>query len=80
MTTIDQANRTAVERMMASRPMLTGVGRALDVIPGMRQNLLLHAGPPMHAPLKMTFAAVPAFPLLLMPINVAVEPDVLGIL
>lgn len=47
MTTIDQANRTAVERMMASRPMLTGVGRALDVIPGMRRNLLLHAGPPI---------------------------------
>jgi len=45
--TIDQANRTAVERMMASRPMLTGVGRALDVIPGMRRNLLLHAGPPI---------------------------------
>ncbi|HEX3525960.1 MAG TPA: DUF1116 domain-containing protein [Thermoanaerobaculia bacterium] len=44
---IDQANRTAVERMMASRPMLTGVGRALDVIPGMRRNLLLHAGPPI---------------------------------
>jgi hypothetical protein len=44
---IDQANRTAVERMMASRPMLTGVGRALDVIPGMRPNLLLHAGPPI---------------------------------
>ena len=47
MTSIDQANRTAVERMMASRPMLTGVGRALDVIPGMRPNLLLHAGPPI---------------------------------
>jgi hypothetical protein len=44
---IDQANRTAVERMMAARPMLTGVGRALDVIPGMRRNLLLHAGPPI---------------------------------
>ena len=47
MITIDQANRIAVERMMASRPMLTGVGRALDVIPGMRSNLLLHAGPPI---------------------------------
>jgi len=45
--TIDQANRTAVERMVASRPMLTSVGRALDVIPGMRRNLLLHAGPPI---------------------------------
>ena len=47
MTSIDQANRTAVERMMAARPMLTGVARARDVIPGMRDNLLLHAGPPI---------------------------------
>lgn len=45
--TIDQANRTAVERMMASRPILTGIARAGDVIPGMRFNLLLHAGPPI---------------------------------
>jgi hypothetical protein len=45
--TIDEANRTAVARMMASRPMLTGVARARDVIPGMRFNLLLHAGPPI---------------------------------
>jgi hypothetical protein len=45
--TIDEANRTAVERMMATRPMLTGIGRARDVIPGMRDTLLLHAGPPI---------------------------------
>jgi len=44
---IDEANRTAIARMMASRPMLTGVARAGDVIPGMRFNLLLHAGPPI---------------------------------
>jgi len=44
---IDDANRAAVERMMAARPMLTGVGRARDVVPGMRDNLLLHAGPPI---------------------------------
>src|SRR5262245_27183058 len=44
---IDDANRTAVERMMTARPMLTGLGRARDAVPGMRDNLLLHAGPPM---------------------------------
>jgi hypothetical protein len=44
---IEDANRTAIARMMASRPMLTGVARARDVIPGMRFNLLLHAGPPI---------------------------------
>ncbi len=44
---IDQANQIAVERMMSARPMLTGVAAARDVIPGMRDNLLLHAGPPI---------------------------------
>jgi len=44
---IDQANRTAVERMMSARPMLTGLAKALDVLPGMRENLILHAGPPI---------------------------------
>jgi len=44
---IDSANRTAVDRMIASRPFLTGVGRARDVIPGMEDDLLLHAGPPI---------------------------------
>jgi hypothetical protein len=33
--------------MMEARPVLVGLGRALDVIPGMRENLLLHAGPPI---------------------------------
>jgi hypothetical protein len=44
---IEQANRTTVERMTSARPMLTGLGRARDVVPGMRDNLLLHAGPPI---------------------------------
>lgn len=54
---IDSANMTAVTRMMEARPVLVGVERALDVIPGMRPNLILHAGPPitwarMSGPLK----------------------------
>lgn len=54
---IDSANMTAVTRMMEARPVLLGVGKALDVIPGMRSNLILHAGPPitwerMSGPLK----------------------------
>jgi len=44
---IDQANQTAVEKMMSARPILTGVASALDVIPGMKKNLILHAGPPI---------------------------------
>ena len=54
---IDEANTTAVTRMMEARPVLVGIGKALDVIPGMRPNLILHAGPPitwdrMSGPLK----------------------------
>jgi hypothetical protein len=45
---IEQANTTAVERIMSARPMLTGVATARDVIPGMKDNLLLHAGPPIE--------------------------------
>ena len=44
---IDNANAAAVKRMIEARPVLTGLGRALDLIPGMHDNLLLHAGPPI---------------------------------
>lgn len=47
MLDIEQANQTAVERMMTARPILKGVATARDVIPGMHENLLLHAGPPI---------------------------------
>ena len=45
---IEKANKTAVERMMSARPLLTGVAIAKDVIPGMKENLILHAGPPIE--------------------------------
>lgn len=45
---IDQANQTAVERMMSARPILKAVAPAREVIPGMKDNLLLHAGPPIE--------------------------------
>jgi len=48
MANIDKANQTAVERMMEARPILKGVAPAREVIPGMRDNLLLHAGPPIE--------------------------------
>jgi hypothetical protein len=44
---IEKANAEATNRMMESRPVLVGLGKARDVIPGMRDNLLLHAGPPI---------------------------------
>jgi hypothetical protein len=44
---IEKANSLTVEKMMEARPVVTGVAKALDVIPGMRKNLFLHAGPPI---------------------------------
>ncbi|MBN1658107.1 MAG: DUF1116 domain-containing protein [Anaerolineae bacterium] len=44
---IDKANAQAVERMMEAQPVLIGLGKAIDVVPGMREDLLLHAGPPI---------------------------------
>jgi hypothetical protein len=44
---IELANQEATQRMMEARPVVTGLGKALEVIPGMREDLLLHAGPPI---------------------------------
>ncbi len=44
---IEKANAEACERMMDSQPVVVGLGKAIDVIPGMREDLLLHAGPPI---------------------------------
>ncbi len=43
----EAANREAVERMTQAHPFLTGIGVAGEVVPRMRPNLLLHAGPPI---------------------------------
>ncbi len=48
MIDITQANQTAVSRMMSAHPKLMGVETAEKVIPGMKKNLLLHAGPPIE--------------------------------
>lgn len=47
MPDIDSANLAAVTRMMEARPVLAGMARARDVIPGMTDDLILHAGPPI---------------------------------
>jgi len=44
---IESANKEATQRMMEARPVVIGLGKARDVIPGMREDLLLHAGPPI---------------------------------
>ncbi len=45
---IDQANKEATTRMIEARPVLVGLAKAKEVIPGMKDNLLLHAGPPIE--------------------------------
>lgn len=47
MIDVERANQTAVERMMAARPMLRRVARAAEVIPALAGRTLLHAGPPI---------------------------------
>ncbi len=44
---IERANTEATTKMIEARALLTGLDKAIDVIPGMRDNLLLHAGPPI---------------------------------
>ncbi|MBO8159995.1 MAG: DUF1116 domain-containing protein [Thermosipho sp. (in: Bacteria)] len=54
---VEKANAEAVERIMNSQPTLVGMGIAREVVPGMKENMILHAGPPitwnrMCGPLK----------------------------
>ena len=54
---IESANKEAIERMQNSQPTLIGLDIAEKVIPGMKKNMVLHAGPPitwdrMSGPLK----------------------------
>lgn len=44
---ISEANRVAVNYLLKSTPTLIGVEKALSVVPGMDQEMLLHAGPPI---------------------------------
>jgi hypothetical protein len=44
---IEKANLETTQRMIEARPVVVGLAMAIDVIPGMRENLLLHAGPPI---------------------------------
>jgi hypothetical protein len=44
---IEKANQQAVARILNGKPSLIGLDRAIDVIPGMKKNLILHAGPPI---------------------------------
>ncbi len=44
---IDAANQEVVERIQLGHAVLVGMGIARDVIPGMHDRMILHAGPPV---------------------------------
>jgi hypothetical protein len=44
---IEKANTEATDRMMEARPIVTTMTKALEVVPGLHENMLLHAGPPV---------------------------------
>lgn len=44
---IEEANKTAVERIVNSQPVLIGFDQAINVVPGMTKTTILHAGPPI---------------------------------
>lgn len=43
----DQANRTVFEALSGARPLLRGIARAGDVVPGFTPDHVLHSGPPI---------------------------------
>jgi Protein of unknown function (DUF1116) len=44
---IARANDTAIARMQEARPLVVGIGKAGDLLPGMTERTFLHAGPPI---------------------------------
>ena len=46
-TVIERANARTMEIILNGAPQWVDMGRAIDVIPGMKTNMLLHAGPPV---------------------------------
>jgi hypothetical protein len=44
---IEKANGEALERMVNSQPMLVDVKKAIDVVPGLKDKMVMHAGPPI---------------------------------
>tara|TARA_B110000014_G_C20110938_1_gene585203 strand:- start:429 stop:1682 length:1254 start_codon:yes stop_codon:yes gene_type:complete len=44
---ISEANQKAVDKMTSGRPVLVDIKPAIDVVPDMKKDLVLHAGPPI---------------------------------
>jgi len=45
---VDEANKRAVERILAAKPTLVSIKTAKEVIPGMTERTILHSGPPIE--------------------------------
>jgi hypothetical protein len=45
---IEKANQIAFSNLIKADPIWVDVSRAIDVIPGMEKNMILHAGPPVE--------------------------------
>jgi hypothetical protein len=45
---MDDANQEVINRIHRGQPVLVGMGIARDVIPGMHDHMILHAGPPIE--------------------------------
>lgn len=57
MIDIEKANALVCEKFMEARPVVSTMAKAIDVVPGLHENMLLHAGPPviwdrMSGPIK----------------------------
>jgi hypothetical protein len=46
-STIEEANRSAIEKMRSSRPFLVDIQPAIKVFKNMKENTISHAGPPI---------------------------------
>jgi hypothetical protein len=44
---IEEANKMALDIILNGKPVLIGMGKAIDVVPGMKRELILHSGPPV---------------------------------
>jgi hypothetical protein len=44
---IQEANARAIAAIQAAQPVIKGIDTAINVVPGMKKNLVLHAGPPI---------------------------------
>ena len=41
---IENANKKAVDKILTSNPVLVDVKPAIEVVPGMKKNMIMHAG------------------------------------